>query len=204
MVDRYETSKVTGTHIMYKTITDEFIISTLSRYREEMLMIDGKLRAIEASLSDDTELIRAASLPGTDPDVPKSKNSSLKDLGDVYEKYVALARSRSEDCTDYVLELHERKDTMIRVRAAFENLSGREYQVLEVFCEKRRAFQSERATRETMHALYLSERTIHRVRRQALKKVRDLYESSRTLLDLQMSALDSGIRRGWEEAAASV
>ena len=189
---------------MYKTITDEFIISTLSRYREEMLLIEEKLRAIEASLSDDTELIRAASLPGEDASAPKGRNKTLRDLEDVYEKYMVLARNRSEDCSAYALELGERRDTMIRIHAAFENLSGREYQVLEVFCKKRRAYQSEKATRETMHALYLSERSVHRIRKQALKQVRDLYESGRSLLDLQMSALDTGIRRGWEEAAASI
>ena len=54
---------------MYKNITDDFIVTTISEFTEEMVLIEQKLEILSETAEDDAEKIEAASLPGRSDEV---------------------------------------------------------------------------------------------------------------------------------------
>ena len=105
---------------MYSTVTDDFIISTISDYQGEVILIEKKIETIRKSFAEDESLIYAASIPGINgrEDVPASPFE--RDLQTVYERYQKLKKIRTEDGIEYITELFEKKDSMDRVMAAYK------------------------------------------------------------------------------------
>lgn len=171
---------------VYSTITDDFIISTISNYQGEVILIEKKIDAIRRSFAEDRSLIYAASIPGVNnvDDTPEEKFE--RDLQIVYERYQKLSRLRTEDGIAYITELFEKKDSMDRVMAAFKAIPEYWRTVMENLYIKRKGKQPKEAIAETAVELFVSERQVMRLRRNALTSIKDFYESDRSLFELQM------------------
>ena len=171
---------------VYSTVTDDFIISTISNYQGEVILIEKKIDAIRRSFAEDRSLIYAASIPGVNnvDDTPEEKFE--RDLQIVYERYQKLSRLRTEDGIAYITELFEKKDSMDRVMAAFKAIPEYWRTVMENLYIKRKGKQPKEAIAETAVELFVSERQVMRLRRNALTSIKDFYESDRSLFELQM------------------
>lgn len=180
---------------MYKNITDDFIVTTISDFTEEMVLIEQKLEILSETAEDDAEKIEAASLPGRSDEVKVQINGKKTDLLDVYAKYQYLIRSQSKDCALYAKELLEKKDSMERVKAAYECLPKREYEVLGAIYKDGVPQLIKEGIQQAAKSLYISERQIRRIRTRAINSIRTIYEGDRTLLDLRLSAVEAASRR---------
>lgn len=184
---------------MYSTVTDDFIISTISNYQNEVIVIENKIDAIRRSFAEDRSLIYAASIPGINnaDDTPSEKFE--RDLQIVYARYQKLSKIRTEDGIAYITELFEKKDSMDRVMAAFKVIPEYWRSILENLYIKRKGRRPKEAIIETARELFVSERQVMRLRRKALTSIREFYESDHSLLDLQMMFSDDGPDAGLAE-----
>lgn len=181
---------------VYSTVTDDFIISTISNYQEEVILIEKKIDAIRRSFAEERSLIYAASIPGVNnkDDTPAGKFE--RDLQIVYERYQKLSKIRTEDGIAYITELFEKKDSMDRVMAAFKAIPKYWQSVMENLYIKRKGKRPKEAISETAMELFVSERQVMRLRRNALTRIKEFYESERSLFELKMMSgggLDAGL-----------
>lgn len=177
---------------MYATVTDDFIILTISSYEEEILLIEKKIDLIRRSLSDEQEMILAASLPGwnTREKEPSEPSSSFeKDLQVVYERYKKLSRIREEDGIAYVIDLYEKKDSMDRVLAAYRALPENEHNLLEILYVRYKDLPTGCALEKTQNDLFLSSRQVYRHRKKAFDHIRAIYESDKSILEIWLDSM---------------
>ena len=177
---------------MYATVTDDFIILTISGYEEEILLIEKKIDMIRRSLSDEQEMILAASLPGwnTREKEPSEPSTSFeKDLQVVYERYKKLSRIREEDGIAYVIDLYEKKDSMDRVLAAYRALPESEHSLLEVLYVRYKDLPKGYAIEEAKKELFLSTRQLYRKKKKAFDHIRVIYESDKSILEIWLDSM---------------
>ncbi len=181
---------------MYATVTDDFIISTISDYQGEILLIEKKIDRVRESLTEDRSLIYAASLPGINNKDDAPASPFERDLQMVYDRYQGLTKIRTEDGIAYITELFERKDSMDRVMAAFKAIPQNRRAVMEDLYIKRGKKPRKEAIIDTARSMYVSERQVMRLRRFALSDIKKLYESDHSLFELQMMLKDDGLKAG--------
>jgi len=177
---------------VYSTVTDDFIISTISDYQGEVILIEKKIETIRKSFAEDESLIYAASIPGINGREDAPASPFERDLQTVYERYQKLKKIRTEDGIEYITELFEKKDSMDRVMAAYKVIPKNWRSVMENLYVKHRGMPRMQAIYETAKELFVTERQVMRLRRKALSNIRDLYESDHSLFELQMMLMDKG------------
>lgn len=182
--------------VVYSTVTDDFIISTIADYKGEVILIERKIETIRKSFAEEESLIYAASIPGINGREDTPASPFERDLQTVYERYQKLKKIRTEDGIGYITELFEKKDSMDRVMASFRAIPENRRSVLENLYIKHRGMKRMQAIYETAKELFVTERQVMRLRRKALCDIRDLYESGKSLFELQMLPHDADCGAG--------
>ena len=154
---------------MYKVITEELIISVIGTSSEQITEINKKIESAFANMATDSELMEAASMPGTHYGL--TRGCGQHSLSDTYEQYIKM-RERA---------LTEKQETINRIISCYNVLTIDEHQTLEYLYEK---YDFQTGLMNLKREKDVSKSTIIRWRKNALLHIKELYDSSLSNIDI--------------------
>ena len=116
---------------MYKVITEELITSVIGTSEEQI--IEKKIESAFANMATDSDLMEAASMPGTQYGL--QRGGGQHSLSDTYEQYIRMRERQQIETNAYVRALTEKQETINRIISCYNVLTTDEHQALEYLYE---------------------------------------------------------------------
>ncbi|GEM_PF-459378 len=164
---------------MYKVITEELIISVIGTSSEQITEINKKIESAFANMATDSELMEAASMPGTHYGL--TRGCGQHSLSDTYEQYIKMRERQQIETNAYVRALTEKQETINRIISCYNVLTIDEHQTLEYLYEK---YDFQTGLMNLKREKDVSKSTIIRWRKNALLHIKELYDSSLSNIDI--------------------
>ena len=150
----------------------------LKHGKKELETIHTRLMQLYRELHSTDSLIRSISVKSIEYDRVGSSNSTKKDMTDLMLEHECAARQREIEIREEMRQLSLDQEMINRIRVCFQTLRGQEYEFLKElyihgypykFVEKHSG---------------VSHRTFEKIRKQAIKKIIKMYQSSSSNIDL--------------------
>lgn len=158
--------------MLYEQITDKTVTDVISGYRSLTESIYKEIlwskRRITEILDRKTEqdIIESVSMPGED-------FGALKDISDVICVSRTIRHREVTDLLGRIAELTEREETCRRIMACYQALPVDEHTILKLLYETPGIYKEKMV--EASKALFISESSVKRKRRDALDHILELY-----------------------------
>lgn len=181
---------------MYNEVTDEFIVRTLVNYEERTRVLNVQMKNAFCNLAKNTQdLMESASYPLQVIDgLDRVQSNNWTDLVNTYERFKNLSKNQARDMNILMRNIVEEQESMNRVMAAYETLNEIQKELLQMFYIKRPAIKKQVAIRIFGEKHSISERSIYRIRKSAIKRIKEIYNSDLTQSEiycLQLAETDS-------------
>lgn len=169
---------------MYRDISEKDIVKTLKEYdsRTKELRMEMSKQYAQLSAQDDDAMNTVIY-----PDMDNTKinySNDFMDIVDIYEKYNKIVKQRVTDIKFAMREITEEQETMNRIMAAYSTLDIDEKEVLEKLYIKNKNISIQIMVQELAESYQLSDMSIYRIRKKAIKKIMELYNSDLTQTEL--------------------
>lgn len=164
---------------MYKVITEELITSVIGTAEEQITEINRKIEAAFSNMATDNELMEAASMPGTQYGL--ARGSGQHNLSDTYEQYMRMRERQQIETNAYVRALTEKQETINRIISCYNVLTLDEHMTLEYLYEK---YDFQTGLMNLKKEKEVSKSTVIRWRKNAIKHIKELYDSSLSNIDI--------------------
>ena len=171
---------------MYREISEKFIIKTLKEYERRTKSLREEMSKQYALLNaQDDDAIRTVSYPAIDNTMINTCSSEVIDIVDIYEKYCDVMRQRALDIQHQMREIIEEQETMNRIMSIYTSLEPREQDVLnELYIQNSSGKTIHTISLEVGERYELSHQSILRIRKQAMNKIIELYNSDLTQTEI--------------------
>lgn len=170
---------------MYKDITEKYIIQTLQCYEEKTAALRREMSAQYAQLfAGDSDVMNCAAYPQMHSNVAVTDHSDVLDVIEIYEKYQKLERKKVFDIKFTMRDIVEEQETMNRIMAAFLALEDKQRELLLSLYARDTQTTVAAAVTEYAEKYQLCDKTVYRMRKKALKKIKDLYDSDLTQAEI--------------------
>lgn len=163
---------------MLRTINEEYIIDVLKNHEFQLKKNQEETKKI-LSGKDEAGLIRAAAINHSESF--NSHTNELHDLDDVYRKYKKLTHDWELSIKEKIRALLEEQETINRILACYNILPINERYVLEQLYIKN-SYKTGMA--KLMNENDKSRSTVLRIRKNAICKIKEMYNSRFTNLEI--------------------
>lgn len=154
------------------TINEEYIKKVLGEHAALLKNIHKRILDMYGELSDTDGLIESVSIKKIEWDKEGSGQGGIKkDLLDVMLMHQRLAKEREIELRTEMYRLTEEEESINRIWVCFHALRGREFAFLDRLYVQQVPYKAVQAESGVSH------RTFEKIRSSGLKKVRQMYES---------------------------
>ncbi len=156
---------------IFKEITDEFVKNVLRTHKERLFQIHKRILELYEEMQNTDALIRSMSTSSKLGKIGGGKTGN-QDLGDFLIRHHKLLKQQSEELRAELFKLSEEEETINRVWSCFRALTGQEQEYLQSLYVEGKTYK------ETELESGVSHRTFEITRRNGIKRILKMYQSS--------------------------
>ena len=164
---------------MYQVIDDRYICEVLSQYEKKEEDLRKEIQEMYSLLDRQTQMQDDAIQSASYHLNAFQLSADVKDVSSTVLVYQKLLKKHQTDIAEYISSLLSELDTIHRVMVCYYVLPTKDKKILEKFyCQDKEKYSIR--VLELAKEFHLSETSIKRRRREALKTLKELYESNRS------------------------
>ena len=170
---------------MYKEISERYIIQTLQCYEEKTVALRREMSKQYAQLfCRDNDVMKSVAYPQMHSNATATDNSDILDVLEIYEQYQKLEKKKIFDIKFTMRDIVEEQETMNRIMAAFSVLEDQQKDLVTFLYLTDPQKVIANAVTEYANKYSLSETSVYRMRRKALKQIKEIYDSDLTQAEI--------------------